>query len=36
MEWVLRIFHFSENVLCDEITSLVQTIQARFTQCVTE
>jgi len=31
MEWALWTSHFSENVLCDQITSVDQTIQARFT-----
>jgi len=30
MEWVFWIFNLSEYVLCDYITTIVQTIQARF------
>jgi len=34
MERVLCIFHFSENIYCDKVTLVVQTIQARFTLCL--
>ena len=33
MQWVFSIFNFSEDGFCDQITTVVQSIQARLTQC---
>jgi len=32
MQWVFWIFNLSEHVLCDHITTIVQTIYTRFIQ----